>query len=167
MHLKRNFLSAFLFIAFLVPQVFAAEPKGGALSQVQAKRDTVNASTASMGAGTDLRAIASPKKAPTTFTGFPAGTLPGNPGETAAAPKALEGRVVLSGDPMTPLIGAEMLGAHLDKISVIAGHVGYSVVRQRYNPTVLDSAYAFDLMMGRRKISTLYFDRSMKLLSVQ
>ena len=150
-----------------MPQIFAAEPKGGALSQVQAKRDTVNASAASMGAGTDLRAIASPKKAPTTFTGFPEGTLPGNSGgNPAATAKALEGRVVLSGDPMTPLIGADMLGAHLDKISVIAGHVGYSVVRQRFNPTVLDSAYAFDLMRGRRKVSTLYFDRSMKLLSV-
>lgn len=172
MYFKRIF-SAFALVVICAAGAFAAE--GGALSQVAAKRETAGQSAANLGAGgpgTDLKAIASPKKGPTTFTGFPAGTLPGSSGAapasgTAATPAPLEGRVVLRGDPLAPVIGPEMVGTKLDRISAIVDHAGYRLIRMRYAPRALDSAYTFRLWQGKRRVSTLYFDRSMKLTFVQ
>ena len=84
------------------------------------KKEEKKAETAEVGA--DLKALAKPKKAATTLTGFPAGTLPGDkvPGKSASgsggdgASASSAGRVVLSGEPMTPLIGASQLGLSLD-----------------------------------------------------
>jgi len=126
--------------------------------------------------GADLKALAKPKKAATTFTGFPAGTLPGDkaPGESASgsggdgAPGSSQGRVVLSGEPVTPLIGAPQLGLSLDRIFMIADHAGYSLVlRRRYVASALDAPYSYSLMKGRRRLATLFFDRSLKLSLIQ
>lgn len=162
----------FLFSCLLgfcwVQTAFAAEQKG-VLSQVQSKRDTVNASTANLGPGmgTDLRAIASPKKT-TTATGFPAGTLPfdGTGGSASTQNNSPAGRVVFSGEPLDPIIGAGLVGATLDKVCAIADHVGFRIVRNRFDPNALDSAYSFSVIRGGRRISTLYFDRGLKLLAV-
>ena len=49
----------------------------------------------------------------------------------------------------------------------MADHVGYVLVlRQRYKPSALDAPYSYILMNGRRRIATLFFDRSLKLSSV-
>ena len=123
--------------------------------------------------GADLKALAKPKKAATTFTGFPAGTLPGDkaPGESASGgggDEASAGRVVLSGEPVTPLIGAPQLGLSLDRIFTIADHAGYSLVlRTRYVASALDAPYSYSLMKGRRRLATLFFDRSLKLSMIQ
>jgi hypothetical protein len=119
----------------------------------------------------DLKAIASPKK-PQTFTGFPAGTLPGDSrgasGDGEGKPSNNPvGKVVFSGDRLDPVIGSEMAGSKLDYICAIAGHMGYTIEGGTYLPTSLDAAYSFRLMSGRRRISTLYFDRGLKLLEVQ
>lgn len=177
LYLKRVFYACLIVVIF-ASLALAAE--GGALAQTAAKREAANQSAASLGAGNtssgpgvDLKAIASPKKAPTTFTGFPAGTLPGGgsggTSSPAATPPAPEGSVVLigSGAPLTPVVGSGLIGTKLDRVCAIADHAGYSLVRQRYVSNTLDSAYTYNLMSGRRKLSTLYFDRSMKLLFVQ
>lgn len=175
MYLKRIFYACLIVVIFASLSVAA---EGGALAQTAAKREAANQAAANLGAGntgsgpgTDLKAIASPKKAPTTFTGFPAGTLPGGGGgaSPAATTPAPEGSVVLigSGTPLTPVVGSSLIGTKLDRICAIADHAGYSLVRQRYMTSTLDSAYTYNLMNGRRKLSTLYFDRSLKLLFVQ
>ena len=126
--------------------------------------------------GSDLKALAKRKKTVTTLTGFPAGTLPGDkvPGESASggggdgASASSAGRVVLSGEPMTPLIGASQLGLSLDRIFMIADHAGYSLVlRRRYVASALDAPYSYSLMKGRRRLATLFFDRSLKLSLIQ
>ena len=126
--------------------------------------------------GADLKALARRKKAATTLTGFPAGTLPGDKasGESASgsggdgASASSAGRVVLSGEPMTPLIGASQLGLPLDRIFTIADHAGYSLVlRRRYVASALDAPYSYSLMKGRRRLATLFFDRSLKLSMIQ
>ena len=126
--------------------------------------------------GSDLKALAKRKKTVTTLTGFPAGTLPGDKvsGESASgsggdgASASSAGRVVLSGEPMTPLIGASQLGLPLDRIFTIADHAGYSLVlRRRYVASALDAPYSYSLMKGRRRLATLFFDRSLKLSLIQ
>ena len=89
LHFKRV-IYAFLIVVVFASLACAAE--GGALAQTAAKREAANQAAANLGAGntgpgpgTDLKAIASPKKAPTTFTGFPAGTLPGGGSGSPAA----------------------------------------------------------------------------------
>lgn len=174
MHLKRKFLYAFALIFIFASLASAAAP-GGAVSTHVDRAQRANEAAASLGGGAtssgpgaDLRAIASPKK-PQTLTGFPAGTLPGDTvgGSSGADSNNPQGRVVFSGDPLSPLIGPEMVGTKLDRICMIAAHVGYTVERRSYSPTSLDSAYAFSLMNGRRRVATLYFDRSMTLQMVQ
>lgn len=126
--------------------------------------------------GSDLKALAKPKKAATTFTGFPAGTLPGEkvPGASSSegggdeASASLPGRVVLAGEPIMPIIGASQLGLPLDRVFMIADHAGYSLVlRQRYVASALDTPYSYSLMKGRRRLATLFFDRSLKLSLIQ
>jgi hypothetical protein len=73
---------------------------------------------------------------------------------------------VYSGDPLPPVIGQEMVGSRLDRICVIAAHVGYTISRRTFSPTVMDMPYTFALMNGNRKLSTLYFNRSMTLVMV-
>jgi hypothetical protein len=118
----------------------------------------------------DLKAIANPKKTQ-TFTGFPAGTLPADSrgaGNDQGKPSNNPvGKVVFSGDPLDSAIGSEMAGAKLDYICNVAGHMGYTIERGTYLPTSLDVAYTFRVMHGRRRISTLYFDRGLKLLEVR
>lgn len=156
---------------------FAAERKG-AIAATQARRAASEATAEKLGAGgpgSDLKAIASPKKAATTFTGFPAGTLPGgekgekseNASQSSGSAPA-PGRVVLSGDPLEPLIGASHVGLSLDRICTMADHVGYVLVlRARYRPSALDAPYSYSLMKGRRRIATLFFNRSLKLASIE
>jgi hypothetical protein len=160
-------------VAVFAAGALAAE--GGALSRTAERNATQNQAAANLGGGNtgtgrgaDLRAIASPRKTPQTLTGFPAGTLPGDSGGSAAGAGApQEGRVVQAGEPLNPIIDQGMVGTKLDQICAVVDHAGYWVVRGRYSSAVLDSAYTFFLMNGRRRISTLYFDRGMKLVAVQ
>ena len=151
-----------------------AAPKASDEKKEGKKKEEKKTETAEVGA--DLKALAKPKKAATTLTGFPAGTLPGEKasGESASgsggdgAPASSQGRVVLSGEPMTPLIGASQLGLSLDRIFTIADHAGYSLVlRRRYVASALDAPYSYSLMKGRRRLATLFFDRSLKLSLIQ
>lgn len=142
----------------------------GAVSTVQARRAAARASAEQLGAGgagSDLKAIASPKKKATTFTGFPEGTLPGSEGAGEGSGALVPGRVVLSGDPLEPLVGASHIGTSLDRICAMADHVGYALVpRRRYVPSALDAPYSYLLMNGRRRVAALFFDRSLKLASI-
>jgi len=165
----RNVLGAFLFIMIFASLSPAAERRLGAVAATQARSAAGQQSAAQLGAGggagTDLRAISSPRTTPQTLTGFPAGTLPGD--TSGGKEERPVGKAVYSGDPLPPVIGPEMLGSKLDRLSVVAAHVGYSIVRMGYSPTVMDTPYTFALMNGNRKISTLYFNRSMALVMVQ
>ncbi|MDR1730772.1 MAG: hypothetical protein LBR61_01625 [Synergistaceae bacterium] len=172
----KKVLCAFAFILVFAAGAFAAE--GGALARTAQKNAALNRAAESAGAGessasgrgTDLRAISSlsTKKAPTTFTGFPAGTLPGDTGAAAGgASSPQEGRVVLRGETLNPVIGAGQAGITLDRVYAMADHAGYSLVRRGYTERSLDSPYVFSLIQGRRRVSTLYFDRSMKLVAVR
>ncbi|MDR2180199.1 MAG: hypothetical protein LBP21_07810 [Synergistaceae bacterium] len=165
-------------LVLLVFWASSAAAATGAVSGTNAKTQATNEAAAKLGAGpsgsgpgVDLKAIASPKK-PQTFTGFPSGTLPGDnrdgsqEGEEKPANNPV-GKVVYSGDALDPIIGAEMTGSKLDDICAIAGHMGYTLERGSYLSTSLDAAYTFSLMNGRRRISTLYFDRGLKLLEVR
>ncbi|MDR1977503.1 MAG: hypothetical protein LBQ42_02090 [Synergistaceae bacterium] len=175
---KGKFFLAFVLLVFFAPSAMAATVQRGAVSTSNARTQAANAAAANLGAGpsgsgpgVDLKAIASPKK-PQTLTGFPAGTLPGDSRGASGSGGGgsnnnPEGKVVFSGDPLTPIIGPEMMGSRLDYICTVAGHVGYTLERGVYLPTALDVAYMFRLMNGRRRVSTLYFDRSLKLLDVQ
>lgn len=169
--LKRT---AFLLAAsafFLGSCAFGAEQ--GAIVAARSARAKMDASAEKMEgamAGADLKAIASPKK-PVTATGFPAGTLPGGGGSAGTASgegSAAPGRVVLSGDPLEPLVGASHLGSSLDRIYAMADHAGYGLVLHgRYAPSALDAPYSYSLMRGRQRIATLFFDRSLKLSGIQ
>ena len=158
MRLKEKCVWAFVLFVFWTSSAFAAAAQLGA------------GPSSAGGPGVDLKAIASPKK-PQAFTGFPAGTLPGDGrgGEGAEEKPSNNpvGKVVFSGDPLDPVIGSEMAGSTLHYICAIAGHMGYTIEGGAYLPTSLDVAYTFRLMNGRRRISTLYFDRGLKLLEVR
>jgi len=154
----KNVLLAFLFIMIFASFSEAAERSLGAVAGTQARSAAGQQSAAQLGAGGspgyDLRAISSPRTTPQTFTGFPAGTLPG--GDTAGGREERPvGRAVYSGDPLPPVIGPEMVGSKLDRISVVAGHVGYTIARMGYSTTVMDTPYTFALMHGSRRISKL------------
>jgi hypothetical protein len=163
-----------MLLVLFASSAFAAAASRGAVSTSNARTQAANEAAAKLGAGpsgagpgVDLRAIASPRR-PQTFTGFPAGTLPGDNNQGANEPSNNPvGSVVYSGDPLDPIIKPDMVGSKLDFICAVAGHVGYTVERGPYFPDALDAAYTFRLMNGRRRISTLYFDRSLKLLEVQ
>jgi hypothetical protein len=169
---------ALMLLVLFVPSALAATAPRGAVSTSNARTEAANAAAANLGAGpsgtgpgVDLRAIASPRR-PQTFTGFPAGTLPGDGRGTDTSENEKPsnnpvGKVVFSGDPLDPIIKSDMAGSKLDFICAVAGHVGYTVERGSYFPNSLDVAYTFRLMNGRRRVSTLYFDRSLKLLEVQ
>lgn len=119
--------------------------------------------------GADLRAIASPKKA-TTATGFPAGTLPGDGGDTDEEQEPVEKkRVALVGDPLAEPISEADIGTGLNGIATIADHVGYQLLlRTNYRPrSLLEPPYSYQLMQGRRRLKTLFFDHSLKLVSIQ
>ena len=91
------------------------------------------------------------------------GTASGE-GTTATPP----GRVVLTGDPLEPLIGAAQLGLSLDQIYAIADHVGYRLtLRRRYVQTALDAPYSYSLTRGRQRLATLFFDRNLKLSGIE
>ena len=169
---RRITVLAMLSVMFLGARAFGADQQG-AIATVQARRAASAASAEKLGAGgpgADLKAIARPKKEATTFTGFPAGTLPGSgtPGEpSGGGATPAPARVVLSGDPLLPLIDASHVGFSLDRVCSMADHAGYTLVlRQRYKPSALDAPYSYILMNGRRRIATLFFDRSLKLSSV-
>ena len=173
-HFMRNVLLAFLFLMFFASLCAAAERRLGAVAATQASHAAGQAAANSMGAGgsagTDLRAISSPRTTPQTFTGFPAGTLPGNSagGGGGAGGEKPMGKMVYSGDPLPQVIGFEMVGTtKLDRVCTIANHVGYTITRMRYSPTVMDMPYTFALMRGNRMVSTLYFNRSMTLVLVK
>lgn len=153
----------------------AVRPKRSVTRDTQAKAAAARAAeeklTGDVGRGSDLAAIGSPKKTPTTFTGFPAGTLPGNDGRSAEVARTTESggapsRVALAGDPLIAPISDANLGDKLDKIVVIADHVGYTLVmRQRYRPrSLLEPPYSYYLMRGKHRLKTLFFDRQLKLV---
>ena len=122
----------------------------------------------SSGRGADLRAIASPKKGGTTFTGFPEGTLPGSGGDQSAEQEKEAQRVALVGDPLAPVISEANIGSPLDRICAIADHVGYQMVLRRVRTSSsLEPPYTYSLMNGRRRLNTLQFDHQLKLVSIQ
>ena len=165
----KNVLLAIFSIMIFASLSDAAERRLGAVAANNARSQASGQAAANLGAGgggSDLRAISSPRQQPQTLTGFPAGTLPGDGGGGGGTAEPA-GRVVMSGEPLPPLIGPEMVGAKLDRLSVIAGHVGYTIVRLGYSPTVMDMPYTYALMNGNRRVSTLYFNRSMGLAMVQ
>ena len=168
--LKWRFIKIALLAIFCI-MIFAslAAAAQGATAAAQARGAAAEQQREQLGAGgpgSDLRRISSPRTQPQTFTGFPAGTLPGDAGSGGGNEELLP-KVAMSGDPLSPVIGPEMVGAKLDRLCVIAGHVGYSIVRLGYSPNVMDTPYSFALMNGNRRISTLYFNRSMSLMVIQ
>ena len=70
------------------------------------------------------------------------------------------------GDPLIAPISDANVGDKLDKLVMIADHVGYTLVmRPRYRPrSLLEPAYSYYLMQGRRRLKTLFFDRQLKLV---
>ena len=70
------------------------------------------------------------------------------------------------GAPLIAPISDVNMGDKLDKIAMIADHVGYTLVmRPRYRPrSLLEPAYSYYLMQGRRRLKTLFFDRQLKLV---
>ena len=165
----KNVLLAFLFIMIFASLSVAADARLGAVAATNARSQASAQSAANLGAGgpgSDLRAISSPSTRPQTFTGIPSGALAGDDIGGGGDEQPLS-RVAMSGEPLAPLIGPEKVGSKLDHLCVIAGHVGYTIVRMSYSPTVMDMPYTFALMNGNRKISTLYFNRSMSLAMVQ
>ena len=168
-YFMRNVLLAVLFVMIFASLSVAAERRLGAVAATNARSQASGQAAASLGAGgpgSDLRAISSPRTQPQTFTGFPAGTLPGD-GSGGGGDEQPLPRVVMSGEPLGPVIGPELVGSKLDHLCAIAGHVGYTIVRLGYSPTVMDMPYTFALMNGPRRVSTLYFNRSLTLSMVQ
>ena len=174
-HLKWSFI-----LAVFSVMIFATLSDAAAVASHQARSSASNQAAARLGGGgpgSDLRAISNPRTQPQTFTGFPAGTLPGSTGggggggggTQAGAGGSADptGKVVFSGDPLSPHIGPQMVGSKLDRIFVIAGHVGYNIVRLTYSPKVIDTPYTYTLMSGNRRVSTLYFDHSMTLRAIE
>ena len=152
-------------VLFVFLAVAATTQKGAAAASNSGAEAAATASESEeSGPGVDLKAIAGPKK-PQTYTGFPEETLPGDKRNGASHSPA--GKVVFSGDPLTPAIGPEMAGFKLDYICAVAGHTGYTLERGADFPASLDGAYTFRLMKGKRKISTLYFNRELKLSEVK
>lgn len=121
-----------------------------------------------VGTGGGLRELARHRgeQPQTTATGFPPGTLPGSSFGVDEHGEPLS-RVVMSGQPIAPIIGTEMIGSRLDRIASIAGHVGYNLVRVGYSPTVIDTPNTFALMRGNQRVATLYFNHSMTLVTVR
>ena len=175
-HINRRFIGNVLLAVFFV-MIFAAESRASAIASSQARAQASGQAAANLGAGgpgSDLRAIASlrpPQQQQQTFTGFPAGTLPGSTMGGADGGPVDKVVMTMPGDsslpPLSPVIGPEMAGSKLDRLSVIANHLGYNIVRMSYSPTVLDTPYTFALMNGNRRIATLYFNHSMTLVMVQ
>lgn len=128
--------------------------------------------SAPSGRGSDLRAIASPKKGNTSFTGFPSGTLPGDSGEGSGEGEQEAKQpelVAMVGDPLLAPINEANLGNGLDRIGMIADHVGYRLLlRHNYCPrSTLEPPYSYYLMNGRRRMKTLFFDHQLKLVRLQ
>ena len=161
-HFMKSVLLAVFFIA-VSASLSDANPRG-AVAAEQARRAAASQASTSAG-GPDLRRIAAPRQQPQTLTGLPAGVLPGDRlGDENEVPTS---RTVLSGEPMAPTIGPNMIGERLDRVAIVAGHVGYNIVRVGFSPTVLDTPYTFAVMRGNRRISTLYFNRSMTLMAIR
>ena len=168
-HFMRSVLLAVLFIMIFASLSAAAERRLGAVAATQARSQASGQAAANLGAGgpgSDLARISSGPRTQQSFTGFPTGTLPGDGGDGGGSVEPAV-RVAMSGDPLSPVIGPEMVGSTLDRLAVIASHVGYTIARVGYSPTVMDMPYTFALMNGNRKVSTLYFNRSMILVMIQ
>ena len=177
----KSILLAVLFITIFASLSSAAERRLGAIAATQASHQAQSQAAANLGAGgspgTDLRAISSASRGqqqPTTFTGFPAGTLPGNSaggGGSSGGAVATKVIMTLPGEsslaPLSPIIGFDMLGSKLSDIYSVADNVGYTIGRRTYSPTVMDTPYSYALMRANRKIATLYFNRSMTLVAIQ
>lgn len=169
------FLAALMVFCLACVAPGAVRPKRSATRDTQERAAAARAAeeklTGDVGRGSDLAAISTPKKTATTFTGFPAGTLPGNGGRSAEVAGTTENdaapsRVALVGAPLIAPISDVNMGDKLDKIAMIADHVGYTLVmRPRYRPrSLLEPAYSYYLMQGRRRLKTLFFDRQLKLV---
>ena len=169
----KNFLCLVLLCLLAVPALVHAQARQGATALVEAHKEKVNEVNTQLGGGSDLKALASPKKNATSFTGFPAGTLPGSsaaPQPTAEeAPKIISptGRIVLSGSPIESVLSSLPVGSPLDKICSLADHMGYRVSPLRYSGSTFDTPYSCVLSQGRKKIATLHLNRSLKLSAVQ
>ena len=165
-HFKCHFMKSVLLAVFFIgvsASLSDANPSG-AIAAEQARRAAASQASVSAG-GPDLRRIAAPRQQPQTVTGLPAGVLPGD--RLDSGEEAPTARTVLSGEPMAPAIGPGLIGERLDRIITVAGHVGYNIVRVGFSPTVLDSPYTFAVMRGNRRVSTLYFSRSMSLVAIR
>ena len=136
-----------------------------AVAGTQAIRSASDQAAVNRGEG--LRSISRPRTQPQTFTGLPAGTMPGDSLGGEDEETVPPARVALVGEPLAPVIGPEKIGERLDRLSAIAAHVGYNIVKLGYSPTVMDTPYTFALMSGNRRISTLFFNRSMILVMVR
>lgn len=168
--------AVFLSLSVLLWGTCAFGAEQGAVAAVKAKRAAADKTAEKVEGGSDLKAIASPKKKATTSTGFPAGTLPGGeaPKESkpqpdgAAVNTSTPGRVVPSGEPLIPILGSAQVGLTLDRIYAIADHAGYSLLlNKRYVPTALDSPYSYLLKRGKQRMARLFFDRSLKLTMIE
>ncbi|RRD65706.1 hypothetical protein [Fretibacterium sp. OH1220_COT-178] len=168
--------AVFLSLSVLLWGTCAFGAEQGAVAAARAKRAAADKAAEKAEGGSDLKAIATPKKKATTFTGFPAGTLPSGeaPKESkpqpdgAAVSPSTPGRVVPSGDPLIPIISSAQVGLTLDRIYAIADHAGYSLLlNKRYVPTALDSPYSYLLVRGKQRMARLFFDRSLKLTLIE
>ena len=154
-------LLAVFAVMIFAPQSAAATATAG----TQAVRAAQSQAAENRGSG--LRSISSPRTQPQTFTGLPAGVLPGDTAGAEADEEVPAAKVALVGDPLLPIIGPEKIGTRLDHLSGIAAHVGYTLVKLGYSPTVMDTPYSFALLSGNRRVSTLFFNRSMVLMAIQ
>lgn len=154
----------------------ATRQSEGATASAQRRRAAALAAEERMtgggGRGSDLRAIATPRKEPQSFTGFPSGTLPGDTPNNAGGtqPEKPAERVAAEGDPLTfPINEGESIGQGLNRIGIIADHIGCSLVRvSSYRPSSpLEAPYSYYLMQGRRRVARLYFDHQLKLVSFE
>ena len=150
----------------------AAAAEGGAVAASNARSQAQSQAAANLGGGggpgVDLRAIANPNRQPTTFTGFPAGTLPGDRGSSSNVNTEAGQNAVMygSGDRLAPIIGPQLKGATLSRVHTIAAHVGYTFVLRSYSPNVMDAPYTVDVMSGRSRKARLYIDQKMVIVAV-
>jgi len=155
-----------LLVVMLAASFGEANP-GGAVAAEQARRAAVGRTATEMGEPTPhLRAIATQRQTPQSFTGLPAGAM-GGVGSEPTEPPDPSVRTIMSGEPAPPLIGQEMVGKRFSQVADAARHVGFGLVQVNFSPNVVDTPYTFALMNGTRRVATLYFNHSMSLVVIR
>ncbi|GHV45100.1 hypothetical protein FACS1894204_03390 [Synergistales bacterium] len=136
-------------------------------TRMQSRNQTLENYGAGGGMNADLKAIPRSGK-PVTATGLPAGAFgSGSSLEEIPEDQRPIGRVVLAGDKMDSAIGSGLVGSKLDRVCGIAEHMGYKVVKKGYTPNSIDAVYSFNVMNGKARVATVYFDRSMRVSMVE